>query len=271
MDRTPGLVSILIVAHNAAATIGPTIESCLNQTYGSVEILVLDNASADATAAVLESYRGAGVMVRRSEENIGPYRGLNILLERARGEYVAVQDHDDLWLPRKLERQVAFLDQNPGFIACGTETYNYYEPLGEMIADGRQGTLDFVAHPSLVFRNSGFRYEPGVLLADEHFERVILRRAGPIYCLDEPLTIHRIQGRGKNYSYRRFRLDAGTIREVLAMRGRRPTAWAYLLGAWAAKHLPTGLTWRFRYRLLGRRMRRMTLEEFRRTQPGLRL
>jgi len=108
---TAPAVSVVTPAYRAAAIIGPTIESALAQTRPDLEVLVVDDCSPDGTVAVVEAYARTDPRVRclRHAANRGPGAARTTALEAARGRYVAFLDSDDLWLPQKLERQIAFM------------------------------------------------------------------------------------------------------------------------------------------------------------------
>jgi teichuronic acid biosynthesis glycosyltransferase TuaG len=110
MSEAP-LVSIITAAYNAEAFIGETLASVQSQSLGDWEMLVADDASADRTAAIVEATAAADPRIRliRLERNGGVARARNAALAAARGRFIAFLDSDDLWLPQKLERQVAFM------------------------------------------------------------------------------------------------------------------------------------------------------------------
>lgn len=121
----PGLVSVVIPTYNRAHLIGETIESVLAQTYQSVEIIVVDDGSHDNTRDVVESY---GSAVRyRYQSNAGVSAARNAGFAAARGEFIALLDSDDLWLPWKLEAQVALLRRHPevGMVWTDMTAVNY--------------------------------------------------------------------------------------------------------------------------------------------------
>lgn len=110
------MVSVILCTYNAENYIRATLESILCQSYTSIEILILDNNSKDITVEIIKSYKDTRIHLYPSEKNLGPYGGLNFLLEKAKGDYIAIQDHDDLWHPQKLAKQIAFLDNNHKYI-----------------------------------------------------------------------------------------------------------------------------------------------------------
>ena len=110
-DSSGMTVSVVIPAYNGALTLPRTIESALAQTAPPLEILVVDDGSADDTAAVAERF-GAPVRVLR-QANAGPAAARNHGVREARGQWIALLDADDQWAPQKLERQLQFAQQ-PG-------------------------------------------------------------------------------------------------------------------------------------------------------------
>ena len=111
MSSAEPLVSAVIPARDCERYVGEAIESALAQTYGAVEVVVVDNASCDGTAAVARDYGERVRLVREGTPGLGPAR--NAALTAARGEYVAFLDCDDLWEPQKTELQLAAFADDP--------------------------------------------------------------------------------------------------------------------------------------------------------------
>src|SRR5680860_1452252 len=99
-------VSVLICTYNAQKYIETTLQSILDQSYTTLEILILDNNSTDHTLDILQKFTDKRIQIFPSKKNLGPFGGLNFLLEKSIGEYVAIQDHDDIWHPEKIEKQI---------------------------------------------------------------------------------------------------------------------------------------------------------------------
>lgn len=102
-------VSVIIPAFNAAALIGGAVASAQAQTQGEIEIIVVDDASTDDTAAVVERLAGQDKRLRlvRMQRNGGPGAARNAGLDAARGEWIALLDADDRYHPRRLETLLA--------------------------------------------------------------------------------------------------------------------------------------------------------------------
>jgi glycosyltransferase involved in cell wall biosynthesis len=111
-------VSVVTPAFNAAATIGAAISSVLGQTYRDLEMVVVDDGSSDATAALAEAY-GDPVRVVR-QENKGVAAARNRGIREAAGELIAFCDADDALLPEHLERLVPVWDERGGIATANS-------------------------------------------------------------------------------------------------------------------------------------------------------
>ncbi len=116
-------VSVVVPVFNGAAHVSDAIESVLAQTAGDLELIVVDDGSTDDTAAVIAGHADRDLRIVPLAR---PHRGLsaarNAGLAVARADLVAFLDADDVWLPRKLEAQIAWLTAHPGCEACFTHT-----------------------------------------------------------------------------------------------------------------------------------------------------
>lgn len=202
------LISILIVAYNPGKYLKNTLQSCINQTYANTEILVLDNASNEDISKYFP--KSEKIQLIKSEKNIGPYNGLNFLLEQAQWEYIAIQDHDDIWHREKLERQIHFLESHKEYIGCGTRTVMYYEADRKYFEYLLGHANYYTIHPSLMFRNDRkFRYDT----ENEYFcdayslKKNLCHGEKLIHNLDESLTLHLIKKSSGNYSYKWYKLS----------------------------------------------------------------
>lgn len=120
--RVPRLVSVIIGAYNSARHIGQTLDTVLAQTYPALEVIVVDDGSTDDTWQVLQSHRARDArIVAVRQDNGGVAKARNTGLAHARGEFIALMDHDDLCMPERIGAQVALLDQQPEVGLCCTE------------------------------------------------------------------------------------------------------------------------------------------------------
>lgn len=263
----PGLVSILIVTYEAEKYIKETIDSCLRQTYKNTEILILDNNSSDNTVSIIRSIYSAKLRLYAGGTNIGPFGGLNYLISRASGEYVAIQDHDDLWFPDKIEKQIDFLSENKGAIACGTRTFYYYEGLEKFVLNKKKFLTNCYDHTSLLFRNAGFKYEEKHALADQYFQKITLKKKGDVACLSDILAIHRIREDNKNYSNYVFGLTFKNLRELIFLNGINKNSLFFFASILATKILPISLFHKVALRIFRGNLVELTMIEFKKKYP----
>ena len=102
------------------------IESILNQTFDDFEFILLnDSPNNKELKDIVLSYKDNRIIYVENEENIGISKSRNKLLELAKGEYIAIFDHDDISLPQRLEKQVDFLDKNPKVGIVGSNIIKY--------------------------------------------------------------------------------------------------------------------------------------------------
>jgi len=155
----PPLVSLVIPAYNGRALIGRTIESILAQTWPAVEIIVVDDGSTDGTADVVARF-GDRVRFLR-QKNSGTAAARNLGLQQAKGEFFAVLDQDDLWMPHKLERQMPRFLEDPkiGVVYAGIEFFHIHS--GEVTAtyypSDEPDVHDVLGHMTLAMQTMVFR------------------------------------------------------------------------------------------------------------------
>jgi glycosyltransferase involved in cell wall biosynthesis len=162
-------VSVVIPAYNRADLIGETLDSVLAQTFRDFEIVVVDDGSTDGTPAVLARYTDHNVRVIR-QENQGEGAARNTGIGAARGDYIALVDSDDLWVPVKLERQMTVLNQRPNLMwvysdafvfdsNTGKRLFSFSERGCQYAGDVARELLlrDFIASPTPVIHRSVFQ------------------------------------------------------------------------------------------------------------------
>jgi glycosyltransferase involved in cell wall biosynthesis len=131
---TGDLVSVVIPSYNRAYCIATTVDSTLAQTHGNLEILIVDDGSSDGTRELIEDrYRGEPRVRYIHQANAGVSAARNHGLRLARGQYLALLDSDDIWLPWKVEAQLRCLAAMPtaGMIWTDMDAIG---PDGEIVA-----------------------------------------------------------------------------------------------------------------------------------------
>ena len=165
------LVSLLIPTFNSALTIREAINSCSDQTYPNLEILVYDEASKDKTREIIEKLArdDSRIRVITSEENSGPVRAWRKLLHEARGKYCTFVWSDDLILPRYVETLVQVLQENPSHLIAGCNAYS--ETIPETVPRSGPDQIKtgvesrFLLHEFPTVKVRGDEYALGILAA----------------------------------------------------------------------------------------------------------
>lgn len=130
IPRAP-TVSVVMAVKNGGQIMREAIDSILNQTFTDFEFIIINDGSTDETLEVLAEYKDPRIQVY-SQENQGVARSANRGIALARGIYVARQDHDDISLPTRLEKQLAYLETHPkcGLLGTAAEIWTGKEPSG---------------------------------------------------------------------------------------------------------------------------------------------
>jgi len=173
-------ISVVIPAYNRESSILNCIDSVLNQTFLPFEVIVVDDCSTDATAEIVEALENPLVKVIRHTSNKGAQAARNTGIRSAKGNWIAFQDSDDIWLSAKLEKQVDVLESaqyhpdNVIFTDCfvrrGTKQEVFHLPHTE----GDDAFALLLARPSPAFQ--------GMLTSKAALERIAY--------LDEDVPAH---------------------------------------------------------------------------------
>ena len=130
MIATP-LISVLMPAYNSELYIAEAIKSILNQSYQNIELIIFDDGSSDKTRRVIESFSDPRIIKILSDQNYGVVRARNEMIDKARGQYIALMDADDIADPLRLEKQLASLESGESDL-CGSAQWVLDEVTGQL-------------------------------------------------------------------------------------------------------------------------------------------
>jgi glycosyltransferase involved in cell wall biosynthesis len=212
MQAVRKIVSVIIPVFNGQDTIAAAIDSALAQEFGGdVEVVIVNDGSTDATASVLDVYRGRVTLLDRV--NGGPAAARNAGVRASHGEYVAFLDADDIWMPGKLEKTLAALDRdsdaamvytNALIIGADGELRGItYTPADERRAPTMEDLLSRlwnIIPSSAVMKRAtfnaigGFREEfaTGHPQWEDSYFMLVAREQGRFVYLDEPTVFYRV-------------------------------------------------------------------------------
>lgn len=213
-------VSVLMAVYNGERYLPEAIDSILGQTFTDFEYLIVDDGSTDRTLQIINSYQDPRIKVIRNPHNIGLTRSLNKGLNVACGEYIARMDGDDISLPDRLSRQVAYMDARLEVGVCGTwakEIDSQGEVTGtRKMPVGKSLEHDFwrpspIIHPSAMIRRShldGLRYDEQLQYAQDFDLWLRIRATHKLANLPEYLLLYRMHRGSITFSQRDNQLRA---------------------------------------------------------------
>ena len=114
IEKSP-MISVIMSTYNRENYLPAAMESILNQTYTDFEFIIIDDASTDNTAKLLQEYqeKDSRIVVISNPQNLGYNKNLTTGFKLAKGKYLARMDDDDISLPTRFEKQVDFLEKTP--------------------------------------------------------------------------------------------------------------------------------------------------------------
>ena len=177
----PGLVSVTLAVYNGGRDVREAIESVLAQTYVPLELIVVDDGSTDDTWPVLQSF---GERIRKvRQDNKGHSVARNAAISHARGEFIAIMDHDDICMPERIAVQVALLRAHPEVGLCCSD-FSAFDSNGP-ISESYIGTYYSSCAPQAGGPIAHYRHvgtlEIGALLARPVKSEVARIAYGPVY------------------------------------------------------------------------------------------
>jgi GT2 family glycosyltransferase len=237
----PPTVSVVLPVYNAERYLIPAIASILTQTYSDFELIVMNDGSTDRSAQILKDFQNQDQRIRIfNQKNSGIVVALNNGLRQAQGRYIARMDGDDVAMPERFAKQVAFLEANPDHVAVGSQTL-MIDPEGLPIKHHNQlttheqldtaylaGEFGAITHPAVMLRRDavlqigGYRTEMNLAEDDDLFLR--LAEIGKLANLPDVLLYYRQH----LTSFSATKLDQGwqraqtALQEAYRRRGLQP-------------------------------------------------
>ena len=126
----PPLISVILSVYNCDQYVAESINSILNQSFKDFELIIIDDASTDASSEICQFFASTDPRIKfiRNKINLGGCETLNVALKYARGKYIARQDNDDWSYPYRLQKQFEFMESNPqvGILGGNMELINEF-------------------------------------------------------------------------------------------------------------------------------------------------
>lgn len=261
-------ISIIVPIYNASLYLEETIQTVLNQTYPTWELILIDDGSTDDSAEICKRYQERDERITyQYKENGGQATARNLGILLSTGAWIAMLDSDDLWHPEKLQKQVEVIQNQKSIDLCFTNTSyfkNSIENAVENYDNFPYGILDhnrlfkqiyrhnYIANSSVLIKKSllekvGKIDENPVVVGSEDWELLlrIFKSGAPAFGLSEQLLYYRLHEggihnqstkmfKGKTYVYAKYDQD-NTIPRLLKLRQNRYVYRELMNFLWAEK------------------------------------
>lgn len=207
-----------------------SINSILNQTYKNFEFIILDDCPEDTREKIIKEYKDNRIIYKKNDKNLGISASRNKLLNFAQGEYIAIFDHDDISVPERLEKQVAYLDTHPFVgVVSGQLEYivgkHYITKHPEFNLDIKKELMhrDIVAHTAMMIRKSlinqtGIKYESLYSPCEDYMLVLRLVEHTMFYNLQEILVKYRNSEENTTHLQSQKMMDADALCRCFAYR-----------------------------------------------------
>lgn len=201
-------ISVLLPVYNTDPVhLREAIDSVLSQSFSDFELLIYNDASTSALVdQIVKSYNDDRIRYFHETRNMGIAKVRNKLMELATGEYLAVMDHDDICLPQRFEKQVAFMDSHPEVGVCGTAHKRFGKLFKNNVitypvsdADIRVALFfkNVIHHPSAMIRKAiidthHIRYDETLVSVNDRKLFVTIGRVSKLANLKDVLCLYRM-------------------------------------------------------------------------------
>lgn len=200
-------VSVVIPSYNHALYLRECIESVIWQSFQDWELIVVDDNSSDESLEIARRFTDPRIRVIANETNLGTYATQNVGVDASRGEWVAILNSDDIWLPKKLESQLALLGEHSDCLFAytgsklvteeGDPVHDSGEFHGDYPRDARQNLLPYllfenrVLASSVLFKRGAVRFNPNLRCSGDWIALLELSTQSACAYVDQPLTVWR--------------------------------------------------------------------------------
>jgi glycosyltransferase involved in cell wall biosynthesis len=198
-------ITVLLPVYNTAKYIENAIKSILNQTFTDFELLIINDGSTDKSVEIIKTFKDKRIQLIHNPVNLGLIKALNKGINLAKGKYIARMDADDVTMPNRLEKQVAFLENNPEYALVGTQanfifgdklskTLFSMETSSEILPVLSLFSCPFI-HPSVMIKTAilkEFYYNEGFTAAEDYELWTRILKKYPCANLSESLLQYRI-------------------------------------------------------------------------------
>lgn len=212
-DKHEPTFSVIMPSYNHERYIGDAIESVLNQSYGDLELIIIDDASDDDSVTIIKKYQSEDSRIRAyfHSQNLGIARTMNEAISKASGDYIALTASDDVWLENKLRDQIQILERDSDLVlwsdgwiidAEGNRTGETFLEKHGALERKKSGNIfnelisaNYIFGASVVARREYFQeigYDTSLKFLNDYKVMLALARKRDFYFMNEPVACYRI-------------------------------------------------------------------------------
>lgn len=193
------ILSVVMATYNGEAFIKEAIQSVLDQTYTDFEFLIVDDGSTDTTASIVSSFKDERIIYIKKRANTGIANSLNLGIVKAKGQYIARMDDDDVCMPERFEKQLEILEHQNNIVVCGTTVLlkdraarvypEHYENIKMALLFSNP-----ITHPTVMMRKDvllNFPYNSNMVPSEDYDLWSRLIEKGEFYIIQSPLLLYR--------------------------------------------------------------------------------
>jgi len=227
------MISVIMPVYNGEHHLKEAIDSILNQSYSDFEFLIINDGSSDRSEEIILSYKDDRIKYIINETNLGIVRTLNKGIDLASSKYIIRMDADDISMPHRFEKQIAFMEGHPEIAASGTNILKFYNDDINQIKssnvkledrDLKIRTIFYTAfwHPTMimktqVLKDNELRYRSDYKYAQDKALWIDISKHGAIANQNEPLLYYRVHENqvSKKFFKEQYAISMGITREAL--------------------------------------------------------
>lgn len=221
------LVSINLCCYNSEKYLRETLQSIINQTYTDWELVIINDGSSDSTESIIHEYIKQGYpIIYHYQENKGLGYSRNEALKRSQGEFIAFIDHDDLWMPEKLEKQVTILESDEKIALVYSNFIKYNTMKGTRRTALKGAQPEKFAFPALLkkysigimtvviryetLKNLDHYFDESLNLSEDYDLFLRIAYKSNVAYINEPLALYRIHENMSSLKHFKYRPDEKT-------------------------------------------------------------
>lgn len=205
-DLKKNTVAVLMPVFNAEKHLKESVESILNQTYKDFKFYIINDGSLDGSEEIILGFDDERIRYSKNDSNKGLIYTLNKGLELINAEFILRMDADDIALPHRIEKQVAYMNENPSLWMCGAQVEYFGEtnkisdlPIAHDAIKARLLFGNCIAHPTVIFRSEklkelGTRYSKDCIHLEDYELWMRVTRSGKLSNMKEVILRYRMEG-----------------------------------------------------------------------------